>query len=380
MSPPTARPSPLAPLIDAATAALEAQVVWNHEEVGVMHACGHDAHTAILMGGARVLAGKRAQRQGSVKFIVQPAEAMPPEGEEGGAAPVDGAQRRLAGAGLGSGSPRSGFHAGAGPPGSGATRLPLIGAAMSPLSACSGLRSATAVAMAALLLTGTCWAGLYPLPPAFVGSIELAPGHFIQRLVDVSPGLESGQLDVLGPKLDRHPGAVLDRFGVMGAFVGVFDYTLDRHHFGADAGVMLWETSGVDLGGMAGPAVQLGYWDGTLFTPVGHEVVASYQLAGYSEAIHYLINASVIPFYSFGVVDESPLNAIRLTAQPWAHNMVSAVAANFTVSEPSSLLLAALAAAAWWSAGQGRSGHGRAQAGQGMAGQHGRPAGRSQPR
>ena len=58
---------------------------WNGEEVGVMHACGHDCHVAILLGVATVLAGLRARLRGSVKFIFQPAEEMPPEGEEGGA-------------------------------------------------------------------------------------------------------------------------------------------------------------------------------------------------------------------------------------------------------------------------------------------------------
>ena len=58
---------------------------WNGEQVGVMHACGHDAHTAILMGVAEVLAGLRAQLRGSVKFLFQPAEELPPEGEDGGA-------------------------------------------------------------------------------------------------------------------------------------------------------------------------------------------------------------------------------------------------------------------------------------------------------
>ena len=58
---------------------------WNGEQVGVMHACGHDAHTAILMGVAEVLAGQRGALRGSVKFIFQPAEELPPEGEEGGA-------------------------------------------------------------------------------------------------------------------------------------------------------------------------------------------------------------------------------------------------------------------------------------------------------
>jgi amidohydrolase len=58
---------------------------WNGEAVGVMHACGHDCHVAILMAVAQVLAASRAQLRGSVKFIFQPAEEMPPEGEDGGA-------------------------------------------------------------------------------------------------------------------------------------------------------------------------------------------------------------------------------------------------------------------------------------------------------
>ena len=54
-------------------------------EVGVMHACGHDLHTAILMGVAQVLAEMRRDLPGSVKFIFQPAEEGAPDGEEGGA-------------------------------------------------------------------------------------------------------------------------------------------------------------------------------------------------------------------------------------------------------------------------------------------------------
>jgi amidohydrolase len=56
------------------------------QEVGVMHACGHDAHVAILMATAELLAGMRAQLPGTVKFLFQPAEESPPPGEEGGAA------------------------------------------------------------------------------------------------------------------------------------------------------------------------------------------------------------------------------------------------------------------------------------------------------
>ena len=58
---------------------------WNDMECGVMHACGHDAHTSILMGVAEVLAGMRARIPGTVKFIFQPAEETPPIGEDGGA-------------------------------------------------------------------------------------------------------------------------------------------------------------------------------------------------------------------------------------------------------------------------------------------------------
>ncbi|MGZ5249183.1 MAG: amidohydrolase [Caldimonas sp.] len=58
---------------------------WNGESVGIMHACGHDTHVAILMGVAELLAGLRAGLRGSVKFIFQPAEEGAPDGEEGGA-------------------------------------------------------------------------------------------------------------------------------------------------------------------------------------------------------------------------------------------------------------------------------------------------------
>lgn len=54
-------------------------------DVGVMHACGHDTHTAILMGVAEVMSKNKDKIKGTVKFIFQPAEEGPPPGEEGGA-------------------------------------------------------------------------------------------------------------------------------------------------------------------------------------------------------------------------------------------------------------------------------------------------------
>jgi len=62
------------------------RATYNGQDVGVMHACGHDAHTAILMGVAEVLAGMRSDLPGTVKFIFQPAEEGVPAGEDGGAA------------------------------------------------------------------------------------------------------------------------------------------------------------------------------------------------------------------------------------------------------------------------------------------------------
>ena len=61
------------------------RATYNGQEVGVMHACGHDAHTAMLMGVAEVLAGMRQELPGTVKFIFQPAEEGQPAGETGGA-------------------------------------------------------------------------------------------------------------------------------------------------------------------------------------------------------------------------------------------------------------------------------------------------------
>ena len=58
---------------------------FNGQEVSVMHACGHDVHTAILMGVAEVLAGISKDLPGTVKFIFQPSEEGAPAGEEGGA-------------------------------------------------------------------------------------------------------------------------------------------------------------------------------------------------------------------------------------------------------------------------------------------------------
>ena len=58
---------------------------YRGETVGVMHACGHDTHVAMLMGAAEVLSARKDELPGTVVFLFQPAEEGAPEGEEGGA-------------------------------------------------------------------------------------------------------------------------------------------------------------------------------------------------------------------------------------------------------------------------------------------------------
>jgi amidohydrolase len=61
------------------------KAMFNEQETGVMHACGHDTHVAILMAVAEILSKNKGDLKGTIKFIFQPAEEGPPAGEEGGA-------------------------------------------------------------------------------------------------------------------------------------------------------------------------------------------------------------------------------------------------------------------------------------------------------
>jgi len=82
------RPGPVVALradLDALPIQERNDVPYRSRNDGVKHACGHDAHTTIVLGTAEVLAGLRAQLPGTVVFVFQPAEEGSPEGEEGGA-------------------------------------------------------------------------------------------------------------------------------------------------------------------------------------------------------------------------------------------------------------------------------------------------------
>jgi len=75
------------PVIERTTLPFASKVKtqYNGQEVGVMHACGHDSHMAILMGVAEIFASMKNDLKGTIKFIFQPAEEGVPRGEEGGA-------------------------------------------------------------------------------------------------------------------------------------------------------------------------------------------------------------------------------------------------------------------------------------------------------
>ena len=76
------------PVVEAVDLPFASKVKGEYEgkEVGVMHACGHDTHVAILMGVAEMLTKIKSQLPGTIKFIFQPAEEGAPRGEEFGAA------------------------------------------------------------------------------------------------------------------------------------------------------------------------------------------------------------------------------------------------------------------------------------------------------
>lgn len=71
--------------MDALPIVEKSDVAYRSQVDGVMHACGHDAHTAILLAVAEVLTGLRSSLPGTVVFLFQPAEEGAPEGEDGGA-------------------------------------------------------------------------------------------------------------------------------------------------------------------------------------------------------------------------------------------------------------------------------------------------------
>jgi amidohydrolase len=82
------RPGPVVAVradLDALPIQERNDVPYKSENAGVKHACGHDAHTTIVLGTAEVLSKMKDRLPGTVVFVFQPSEEGPPEGEEGGA-------------------------------------------------------------------------------------------------------------------------------------------------------------------------------------------------------------------------------------------------------------------------------------------------------
>jgi amidohydrolase len=174
------RPGPVVGLradMDALPVAEEANVpfkstvrtVYNGVQTGVMHACGHDMHTAMLMGTAELLTGMKAQLAGTIVFLFQPSEEMPP----GGAGPM------IAAGALDNPKVEAvfGIHVGAGLLGSVTTR--------------SGSTSAASdnfriVVRGKQTHAARAWAGVDPI---VVGSqIVLAAQTIVSRQVDITAG------------------------------------------------------------------------------------------------------------------------------------------------------------------------------------------------
>lgn len=76
---------PIVELVDLPFASKQTSI-YNGQQVGVMHACGHDTHVAMLMSVAEILSSFKNELKGTLVFVFQPSEEGPPEGEEGGAA------------------------------------------------------------------------------------------------------------------------------------------------------------------------------------------------------------------------------------------------------------------------------------------------------
>ena len=96
--------------MDALPIAERTGLSYASRQIGRMHACGHDGHTAMLLGAAKILAAEREQLRGEVRFIFQHAEELPPGGAQQGAVAAAAGRggRRGGGDGLLPGAGRGG--------------------------------------------------------------------------------------------------------------------------------------------------------------------------------------------------------------------------------------------------------------------------------
>jgi amidohydrolase len=143
------------------------RATYNGQDVGVMHACGHDAHTAMLLGAAELLTGLRPQLPGTVVFLFQPAE------EGGGPAETGGAEAMLADGAFADPKPEAVFGLHVGPQGPAGELQVVAGPAMAAADrfriVVRGRQTHAAIP----------WAGVDPIATAsrIVLAIEALPGR-----------------------------------------------------------------------------------------------------------------------------------------------------------------------------------------------------------
>ena len=197
------------------------------------------------------------------------------------------------------------------------------------------ITSATAVAIVVTLLPVTASANVYPIAPPGT-TVTLSLNDFIQSVPDGTPGL-TGANPVIGDIIGQHPGAFITGAPLSGEFfIGVFGGRIGTGN--PDAAVYLWETSGGNEPHNmpeTGPLIQLGFWDGTAFTPEGLPQLASYLGTGDSASDKEILS-SVTPLSDFGVTPGFPftLNAVKIEiVDASVERQVTAVATN-VIPEP----------------------------------------------
>ncbi len=202
-------------------------------------------------------------------------------------------------------------------------------------------------------------ADLYSIAPS-PNTVSLELNNFIQSvpqgsgLATPNPVIGDNNIGSSNSSLSptQHPGAFDNGFPQNGSyFIGVFGGSIDTSN--TDASVYLWETSSSFFtSAVAGPQIQLGYWNGLDFKSSGNSVAASYLSTGKDVFVIgpsaqgiYALNSSITHLSDFHISGNPIVNAVEISVTDQnAHNQVEAVAITAIVPEPSTFVVAATAA------------------------------------